>query len=235
MNLTRAPCGCLYWRVSTTPADRLRAAFDDESSSARLQTALAAGTRPDARLVETLIDRCAIEPDFYVRDMLTWALVRHPAAYTVPLLLQEVASGGAQARTQALHTLSKIGEPRGWEAISPELLRTTDDELARSAWRAAVILAPETARAELATDLAALLGRGTRTRRLSLSRALVSLGEVALPALTAARESPDEAVREHAIATGLMMDDADAGFDEAMFEARKVVALGGSGEASGWD
>jgi hypothetical protein len=63
----------------------------------------------------------------------------------------------------------------------------------------------------------------------------VSLGEVALPALTAARESPDEAVREHAIATGLMMDDADAGFDEAMFEARKVVALGGSGEASGWD
>ncbi len=212
---------------SSTPAERLRAAFDDESSSARLQTALAAGTRPDARYVETLIDRCAIEPDFFVRDMLTWALVRHPSAYTVPLLLQEVASDVPQARTQALHTLSKIGDPRGWEAITVDLLRSADDELARSAWRTAVILAPESERTTLAHELAAMLGKGSRTRQRSLSRALATLGDAAAPALASAREHADPAVREHAIATALMMDDPDAGFDEAMFEAQKAVALGG--------
>ncbi len=46
--------------------------LENSSSSVRLQTALAVGTTPDSRFIEKLIERCAIEPDFYVRDMLTW-------------------------------------------------------------------------------------------------------------------------------------------------------------------
>ena len=52
-------------------------ALEDGRSSVRLRAALAVGTAPDARFVDKLVERCAIEPEFFVRDMLTWALVRH--------------------------------------------------------------------------------------------------------------------------------------------------------------
>lgn len=219
-----AGCGS-HGSVSTDPDHRLRQALASPSSSDRLQAALTAGTTPDPRYVEALIEQCAVEPDFSVRETLTWALMRHPGELTVPLLLDEVAGGGMQARTQALHTLSKIGDPRGWEAITPELLRAADDDLARTAWRVAVVLAPEEQRAWVAGALASQLGTGGRTRQRSLSRVLVSLGDAAMPALDAARDGNDLATREHAVATQLMVDDPEAGFDEALFEARKVVAL----------
>ncbi|HET6286112.1 MAG TPA: HEAT repeat domain-containing protein, partial [Amycolatopsis sp.] len=76
----------------TSPDTRLLDALSSESSSTRLQAALAAGTRPDIRFVDALMARCAIEPDFFVRDMLTWALTRFPAESTVPALLAELGS-----------------------------------------------------------------------------------------------------------------------------------------------
>src|SRR5262249_24812062 len=54
------------------------------------------------------VARCAIEPNFYVRDMLTWALTHLSSGITVPRLLVELRSDRAQARSQALHMLSKI-------------------------------------------------------------------------------------------------------------------------------
>src|SRR5699024_5674366 len=145
-------------------------------SSTRLQAALAAGTHPDPVLVDELVARCAIEPDFFVRDMLTWALTRLPADRTDARLLSELWSERAQARSQALHTLSKIGDVAAWPAITRSLLRDRDEEVARSAWRAAVALVPDEQERELARELAALLGRGDRETQLSLSRALVALG-----------------------------------------------------------
>lgn len=107
------------------------------SATVRLRAALAAGTAPDPRFVDKLIERCAIEPEFPVRDMLTWALTRHAPSTTVPGLIGELRSECAQARSQALHTLSKIGDRRAWPAITHALLTDSDDEVARSAWRAA--------------------------------------------------------------------------------------------------
>jgi hypothetical protein len=86
--------------------------------------------------------RRALEPDFYVRDMLTWALTRFPSEIIVPRLLAELRSERAQARSQALHTLSKIKDAGAWPTITRSLLRDADDEVARSAWRAAVALVP---------------------------------------------------------------------------------------------
>jgi HEAT repeat protein len=205
---------------------RLRAALGDPSSSGRLQAALSAGTHPDPGYVDALVERCAIEPDFYVRDMLTWALTRHPASVTVPRLLAETGAQGGQARSQALHTLSKIRDPRGWTAITDDLLRDPEDDVARTAWRAAVVLAPDDRRPELARSLATQLGRGGRDVQLSLSRALAELGDAAGPALSAAREHGTARVREHAIATERLVLDPDEGFDAAVFEAKRVVALG---------
>ncbi|WP_418955868.1 HEAT repeat domain-containing protein [Streptomyces tritici] len=203
--------------------------LENSSSSIRLQAALAVGTTPDPSFIGTLVARCAVEPEFSVREMLTWALTRHEAALTVPLLVDEVRSERAQARSQALHTLSKIGDRRAWPAITPELLADADDEVARSAWRAAVVLVPEGEERELAVGLAAQLGRGGREIQLSLSRALIALGEVMVPALTAAATDADPRVRAHALATERLWRDPAAGFAFAVEEAKRVVALGGAG------
>ncbi|WP_310722820.1 HEAT repeat domain-containing protein [Streptomyces sp. N2A] len=204
--------------------------LENNSSSVRLQAALAVGTTPDPGFIGKLIERCAIEPEFYVREILTWALTRHAASMTVPVLLDEVRSTHAQARSQALHTLSKIGDRRAWPAITPALLSDADDEVARSAWRAAVVLVPEGEERELAVVLATQLGRGERETQLSLSRALIALGEVMLPALAAATKDLDPRVRAHAIATERLWRDPDAGFGFAIEEAKRIVALGGAAQ-----
>jgi HEAT repeat protein len=205
---------------------RLLAALADGNSSTRLKAALALGTRPEPGFVDVLVARCAIEPDFFVRDMLTWALTRLPSEVTVPRLSAQLRSGRAQARSQALHTLSKIGDRRAWPAITRSLLHDADDEVARSAWRAAVVLVPEEEKEALAAELAAGFGRGDREVRLSLSQALVALGDVVEPVLRTAMTHHDPAVRAHASATQRLWRDPDAGFDLAVDEARRVVALG---------
>ncbi|WP_217422765.1 HEAT repeat domain-containing protein [Streptomyces sp. 8P21H-1] len=215
-----------------TNADAVRAlrGLEHDTASVRLRAALAIGTAPDPRFVGRLVERCAIEPEFFVRDMLTWALTRHPVSVTLPALVREVRSERAQARSQALHTLSKIGDRRAWPAITPAVLSDADDEVARSAWRTAVVLVPEGGEPTLAAALATQFGRGGRETQLSLSRALVALGEVIAPALRAATTDTDPRVRAHALATRRLLRDPDAGFDLAIEEAKRVVALGGSGQ-----
>jgi HEAT repeat protein len=218
-------------RIDTTRTNvaqtRLIAALTAGDESLRLKAALAIGSNPDPGLLDTLVARCAAEPDFYVRDMLTWALTRFPPEITVPKLLAELRSDRAQARSQALHTLSKIADPGTWPAITRSLLRDADDEVARSAWRAAVALVPEGQEQNLAAELAAQLGRGDREVQLSLSRALVALGEAALgTVLETAIASDDAVVRAHAIATRRLLRDPDAGFELAVNQAKRIFVLG---------
>ncbi|MGA5064365.1 HEAT repeat domain-containing protein [Streptomyces exfoliatus] len=217
-------------RTQDTDVARALQALEDGSASVRLRAALAVGTTPDPCFVDKLVERSAVEPEFFVRDMLTWALTRHPVSLTLPELLREVRSERPQARSQALHTLSKIGDRAAWPAITGALLSDADDEVARSAWRAAVLLVPEGEEAALAAVLATQLGRGERETRLSLSRALVALGDVVVPALRAATTDPDPRVRTHALATEQLLQDPDMGFESAIEEAKRVVALGGPGQ-----
>jgi HEAT repeat protein len=205
-------------------------ALEHRDPSVRLRAALAVGTTPDPRTVAALVERCAVEPEFYVREMLTWALTRQPSSTTVPDLVGELRSELPQARSQALHTLSKIGDRQAWPAITQALLTDPDDTVAQAAWRAAVVLAPEEAQSELAAVLATQLGRGGRETQLSLSRALIALGEVITPILHAAAEHCDPAVREHALATHRLWLDPDAGFQLAVEQAKRVAALGRAAE-----
>ncbi|MBB2922832.1 HEAT repeat domain-containing protein [Cellulomonas cellasea] len=214
-----------HTRPGVAAGSRLARALAAGSASVRLQAALAAGTHPDPALVPLLVERCAVEPDFFVRDMLTWALTRHPSPETVPLLLAAVRDGGRQARSQALHTLSKIGDARGWDAISADVLHHPDDDVARTSWRAAVVLVPPGREAELAEALCRELGRGDRETQRSLSRALAALGEAGRPALGARESAADEAVRTHAAATRHLLDDPDADVEAAVAEAQRVAAL----------
>ncbi|MGB3444181.1 MAG: HEAT repeat domain-containing protein [Actinophytocola sp.] len=203
-------------------ANALRA----EDSSVRLRAALAAGSNPDPALLDALVERCAVEPDFFVRDMLSWALTRLAPEITLPRVRRELDAERTQARSQALHTLSKIGDRSAWAWITRDLLRDADEEVARTAWRVAAALVPEDEKKALADELATRLGRGDRTVRLSLSRALVGLGDVIEPAMEKAAVNPDPAVAAHARATVLLLRDPETGFDAAIAEARRVVTLG---------
>ena len=211
--------------IRDTRQARLIEALAAPQSSTRLQAALAAGTYPDDDLVDVLVTRCGVEPDFFVRDMLTWALTRCAPATTVPRVLTELTSPTAQARSQALHTLSKIGDRSAWAHIPRTLLHDPDDDVARSAWRASVVLVPTDEIDSLAAELAIELGRGDRETRRSLSRALVALDDPVRPFLAAARSSPTDGVREHAVVTEHLLDDPDSDFAAAVDQARRVLSL----------
>ena len=200
-----------------TPAARLAAALTATEASDRMQAALTAGTAADPAFLEPLLERCAVEPDFFVRDMLTWAICALPRELTVPRLLGEVESATAQARSQALHTLSKIGDPETRSAVRPAHLHDEDAEVRRAAWRTAVGLAvagavPEAELVDLAVELSPELGRGDLELQRSLSRALVELGDAARGPVIGATLAEDRAVRMHARATLRLLDDPEAGF-----------------------
>ena len=196
------------------------------SSSIRLKAALAAGTEPRPDSVGPLVARCAVEPDFYVRDMLTWALTRHSVDQTVPALMRQLESDIPQARSQALHTLSKIGDRRAWTTLTRALLVDPDDEVARSAWRVAVLYATADDAPEVADILVTQLGRGDLDMHRSLSRALMQLADAALPAVREAQNAADPMVRGHAVATRALMRDPESGFAFDVEAARRVAALG---------
>jgi HEAT repeat protein len=212
-------------KTDISPGNGLREALRRPDASARLQAALTAGTSPHPAYVEVLVERCRDEPDFFVRDMLTWALTRQDRDRTVTRLLPELSSPSARARSQALHTMSKIGDQRTWPALRDDLLTDVDVEVARAAWRTAAGLVPSGEEPELARKLVTQLGRGDADTQRSLSRAFAVLGDVVEPIVAAEVENADPAVGAHAAATLAIMADPETGFESAITEAKRVVAL----------
>lgn len=209
--------------------EQLVMALESTSPSRRLQVAMAAGVSPQPGDAPVLIGRIGVDPDFQVREMLTWAVLSHPADVTVPLLIRELRSRNPQARAQALHTLSKVGDPRGWPAVTDEFLTSPDADIARAAWRAAAALVPDAERAALARRLAGQLGRGDRSMRLSLSLAYLNLGEDAAPVLDDVAAHGGRRARVHAEAIQEMRVHPETSFDDAVEWARRVHATGEPG------
>jgi HEAT repeat protein len=219
------------WAVGDMPT--LTSYLADPRPAVRLRAVMAAGTSPSVDDLDLLVDQCALEPDLQVREMLTWALIRLPAEVVVPRVLLELDRPEPQARSQALHTLSKIRDGSVYPQVAARL-EDLDPGVVRTAWRAAVVLVPDEARATLAAALSVQLGQGDRETRLALSRALAGLGaEVVAPVLAAAAEHRSAAVREHAADTERLLHDPDAGSALALERARREVALGRTRSAKG--
>lgn len=195
--------------------------------SERLRTALTAGTYPETEYIDTLVTRSAIEPDFYVREMLVWALIRHDPTAVVARLLEELKSEIPQARSQALHTFTKLDDKKLYPYISNELLFDATDFVAMTAWRAASKLVPEGQELELGQILKHQLGRGAFDLQHALSRAFCVIGEITLPLLNEAAEASDEKVREHAKFTLSIMSDPWSERALALEFAKKLEVLGG--------
>ncbi len=178
-------------------AESLRSAFMNPDSSKRLNLAMNVGTFPSDSYIDVLVDQFLVETDFYVRDTLTWALLSQNREKVTQRIVAEINSPYPQMRSQCLHTLSKIGDPGTWSAITRKHLTDPNDAIAKTAWRAAVILVPDEDVSELIEVLCTQLGRGDSRTQLSLSKALLSLGEPALEALKKITSSENEVVRTH--------------------------------------
>jgi hypothetical protein len=166
--------------------------------STRLKAALGAGTYPKPEYIEILIQQCAHETDFFVRDTLSWALLMHDHDSVVNRLKSELISENLQAKSQAIHTLSKIGDQKNYPLITDEMLFDSDDFIASTAWRAASVIVPEEEKPALVTKLVTQLGRGDSDLQFALTRFLCAIGDSIIEPLTAASDSDNEAVSNQA-------------------------------------
>jgi HEAT repeat protein len=166
--------------------------------SVRLKAALAAGTYPEPEYIEILVTQCSHETDFFVRDTLSWALMRHDQKSVVDHLKIELKSENPQARSQALHTLSKIGDKENYELITRDLLLDSNDFVASTAWRSASVLVPDKDKQALVEVLISQLGRGDSDTQFGLTRFLCAIGQPIVAPLTQASKSSDEVIRTHA-------------------------------------
>ncbi len=177
---------------------RLSNLLASSNQSVRLNAALMAGTYPKSEFIEILISQCAIEPDFFVRDTLSWALMRQERERVVELLTPQLHSPINQARSQALHTLSKIGDRANYHLITEDLLFDQDDLVASTAWRSASVLVPEEKKSELVNLLVTQLGRGDSDIQFGLTRFLCAIGDQIITPLKQAALSHNEEIRTHA-------------------------------------
>jgi HEAT repeat protein len=166
--------------------------------SVRLKAALAAGTYPEREFIEILINQCAIETDFFVRDTLSWALMRNDIDAVVDRLKAELISENLQAKSQAIHTLSKIGDKKNYPLITDSMLFDPDDFIASTAWRAASVIVPDEEKPALVAKLVTQLGRGDSDLQFALTRFLCAIGESIIEPLTVAANSDDEVVSNQA-------------------------------------
>ena len=166
--------------------------------SVRLNAALAAGTYPEPHFIEILIAQCAIETDFFVRDTLSWALMRNDVSAVVERLKNELESSNPQGKSQAIHTLSKIGDKRNYALITDGMLFDPDDFIASTAWRAASVLVPDEEKPALVAKLVTQLGRGDSDVQFALTRFLCAIGDQILVPLTEAAHSDDDSVSNQA-------------------------------------
>lgn len=179
----------------------LKALLESPDKSVRLQAALAAGTYPEDAYIEVLVTQCAYESDFFVRDTLSWALMRHDIGKVVDRLKSELNSENPQAKSQALHTLSKIGDKQFYSLITNDHHFDSQDKVAVTAWRAASVLVPDNEKSALTKILVSQLGRGDSDLQFDLTRFICALGDVIVEPLNQASESEKEEVRLHAAFT----------------------------------
>ena len=180
--------------------------------SVRFKAALAAGTYPEPRFIEILVSQCAHEPDFFVRDTLSWALMRNDIPAVVERLQIELVSANPQGKSQAIHTLSKIGDKKNYAMITDEMLFDSNDLIASTAWRAASVLVPEDEKNALVAKLITQLGRGDSDLQFGLTRFLCAIGDQIVEPLTTAALSEDDAVSNQAKFTLLRYNEMQLDF-----------------------
>jgi HEAT repeat protein len=217
-------------------ADDLQRELRDPDKNTRANAAVELGKLGDASMADLLVDALAVEPDFFVREYLTWSIVRIADAST-PLLLRMLHDTRPQARHGAAHTLGKIADPRATAALIATLRDDDRSVVSKAAFALGAIGA-----AEAVPAIVNLLGGEDPELQSTLVSVLERFGAHALPALVAALAHADARVRAHAAEVlGVIADPAcvpaleDALADEAgdvRFAAVHALANIGSDAAT---
>lgn len=193
-----------------------------------------AALEPDPIPLAVLVERIAAETDPDVLGVLVWAVVRHGAAATGPLL-RLLDSSGPAVRLHLVHALDKLGE----RDAAPALRTLLDDP--EPAIRAAAVTALGRLGDEGALpDLIELLGTTDEPLGAAVTDALIRFGDVAAEALGTA-PPPDPAARTQAVEVLEQLDGpaarsaliARADDDDPQVRLAAVFALAGvPGEAA---
>ncbi|HEU4674453.1 MAG TPA: HEAT repeat domain-containing protein [Motilibacteraceae bacterium] len=159
----------------------------------RLDAAVAIGTAGDADRLDDLVSALASERDFFVREMLVWALVRiGPAA--VPSLADLLGTGPVEAALAAVQVMGKLGDPAAVPALLDALPAADPGLRDRIVFSLGQIGDPATV-----PVLVALIGRTSEESTTTLVSAIESFGEDAFDELVARRSDPDAEVRAQVV------------------------------------
>ncbi|MCU0463676.1 MAG: HEAT repeat domain-containing protein, partial [Anaerolineae bacterium] len=162
--------------------------------SQRGQGALSLGALRDERALEALLTALAVESDLFVREDITWALVRQGEA-ALESLLALLNHERADLRHHAAHVLGKIGDRRA----APALIAAVTHDPAPAVIQKTAFTLSQMKVAGAIPALVARLGHPDSEVQTALTKALESFEAQAVPALTEAARSADETVRAHAV------------------------------------
>jgi HEAT repeat protein len=87
-----------------------------QNRDVRTVAALSLGKAANTSAAGALVRALAAEPDFFIREYITWSLVRLGDAAVLPLIAM-LNHERPVARQSAAHTLSKIGDARARDAL----------------------------------------------------------------------------------------------------------------------
>lgn len=177
----------------TGPASDLAEQLSDPDRSVRNTAALEIGSKSEAACAHVLVEALWAEPDFFVRETMTWAVTRMEEATQPAVLAAIKPDRSPEVRVQALHVLSKFANPETVGVLLP-YVTDPDEVVARKArWALGRIREPRAV-----AHLVALLGGHGLEERNALTSDVAAFGSVAVPALVEALAADDQVVRRHA-------------------------------------
>lgn len=187
------PALCPNGPMTDTALPALLEQLADPDKNARLRAVMALGQLADASALPAMFARLRLEPDFFVRDNLSWAIASCGAVAVEPLIaLLEDAQPAV--RYQAAHALSKLRDARAVDALVARL-HDDDADVAQKA----VFALGRIGDARALPALVAQIGTGSREMRTRREETLEAFGASAVPHVAALLSHADTAVRVEVI------------------------------------
>jgi HEAT repeat protein len=158
----------------------------------RSQAALSIGNLGDTSALDALLEALVSEYEVFVREDMTWALVRIGDAAVMPLIAR-LDDENPVARHAAAHTLGKIGDTRAVDALIHKLQDSDKAVVLKTAF-----VLGQIGDVKAIPALVRLLGHSERDIQTTLFNVLEGFGTPAVQPLIAAMSDEQWQVREHA-------------------------------------